>query len=127
MMTNREIDALVAEKVMGWAIHRRNTAWWVHKDDVDIVTWRKTANVHEWQPHRRIEQAWQVYEWLESRGLVRVCNGDGDSKDCDFTPLQTRNHPSGEYCLESAHGSAESYPMAICLAALKAVGVEVAD
>lgn len=122
-MNNREIDALIAEKVMNLKLD------YEFADVLGAPTVPALRDQYdEWgmlpEFSTDISDAWQVYEWLESRGLVTVCNGDGDSKDCDFTPLQTWNHPSGEFCLESAHVSAESYPMAICLAALKAVGVE---
>lgn len=88
-MNDREVDKLIHTKIMGYP---------------GRIAYRFTDD---------ISLAWQVYAWLESRGLVRVSNGDGDSKDCDFTPNDTQ--------LKSAHVSADSYELAICLAALKAI------
>lgn len=54
-MTDRELDALVAEKVMGWRIHHRNTAHYVLPGMRD---YKVQALVSEWHPSTDIAAAW---------------------------------------------------------------------
>lgn len=65
-----------------------------------------------------IEAAWKVVEWLDKRGLIQICNGDGDSWDARFLAygiLQPFQPP------KSSFASAETMPLAICRAALLTV------
>lgn len=72
-------------------------------------------------PSQEIAAAWQVYEWLAEHTVIRVSNGDGDSCDVDLFP---KGQPDS-WGLLVAHITAATMPLAICLAALKAVGVEI--
>ena len=58
--------------------------------------------------------AWPVVERLADDCIVRISNGDGDSRDFDIIPFTI-----GKY--NFAHSSAKTWPLAICRAALKAV------
>lgn len=114
-MDNRQIDALVAEKVMGWGIHKRNTAFWVKSDRVDEVEARPIAFIHEWQPSTDISQAWQVVEKLRNNIY------------CQIEFWEDRNYSVNIITESGNSGYKEdkSISMAICLAALQAVGVNL--
>lgn len=66
---------------------------------------------------------WQVVEWLANHGIVSVSNGDGDSCDCDFTP-DGRDEILYGRKLQPAYVTADTWPLAICRAALRAVAGE---
>ena len=106
MKAGRELDALIAEKVMGF--------------DKEFVVSRVDGLPYAEVPHysTQIQDAWLVVEKLhnDSVGIIRVSNGDGDSYDCDILPYLPKEM---EGC-SHAHITAESWPLAICLAALKA-------
>ena len=122
MNAGRELDALIAEKVMGLAGVRDGKSWlygdnWTyHKKGVLCLV-----------PHysTQIADAWQVAEkmWPLVQGggygtyRVLLNRRDGDNKYvCEFAI-----DPDGGW---STHARAEAptAPLAICLAALKAVG-----
>ncbi len=141
LKAGRELDALIAEKVFGispitWRRYA-NTA----DDDFDVSElrgpWRdvpvKIVECEQtdegaapfgtdWIEHYRtdIAAAMKVFFWLADRGIVRLSNGDGDSKDCDFIPTKI----SG---LKTSHVSSSKWGMAICLAALRACGAIPTD
>jgi Phage ABA sandwich domain len=96
-MNLREIDRLVAEKVMGWEAGKYAYG--------------------SWFPTTNIADAWKVVEKLSKDGF-------------EFQVWREKN---GKYNVEFAKdffyvfgfAESETAPLAICLAALKAVGVEV--
>ena len=49
-MSERELDAEVARKVMGWEVHFRNTAFWVDAADANKLCDRVLASVGDWRP-----------------------------------------------------------------------------
>lgn len=118
MKPGRELDALVAEKVMGWRDAR------LHRNGpTDPCEWEAWQGIppepeHGWRtalPHysTSIADAWQVVEWLAEHhdGFVSV-----GVRSVDWGE-------SGDYYDHFAHTtSGESAPHAICLAALAAVG-----
>lgn len=119
-MDNRDIDKLVAEKVMGWKVKSIQTserswqdAW--RNEDEKIMAWYR-----EWKPSTDISSAWQVFEWLEAHGVVSVSSADDNGKGCTFIPYVFRGQG-----LRDVSVSASCHPRAICLVALRAVGVEV--
>ena len=65
----------------------------------------------------------ELFDWLAERGLVRLSNGDGDSKDCDFSPTVW---PYAKAELHSAHVTADTWAEAISRAFLTANGIECA-
>lgn len=136
-MTNREIDALIAEKVMGWRIHPRNTAHYMHKDD-DAIGYRVVAIAGDWLPSTDISAAWQVAERLEElfgcivavkilpnrAGINKVWNGERWEKKRYSVAVS-----GGDLAYDNMNLTSTTYDdlacMAICLAALKAAGVEL--
>lgn len=115
---SRELDALVAEKVMGEA----------YRPYAQILTTYPSKSVPETPFYSSdIAAAWQVVEKLRSMGKSFILSWDArpacKSYYCsnhDGENLMTRGFSqSDEYIDEEA----DSAPLAICLAALKAVGV----
>lgn len=112
-MNNRELDALVAEKVMGWQNIRGS--YRVGESRVYI------CEVSEWKPTEDITAAWQVVAGLS------------DKFYCQITTPYLRYEPY--WCYFEYHGTSDTHPLwrasattaplAICLAALKACGVEL--
>lgn len=131
----RELDALVAEKVMGWVdftweqyheFHKTGgisyvkgmTGFWS-----DPNTGKRKGNVreflcenclynHGWSPSTKIADAWEVVEKLQHlHPHISYCD-----TTCTWTvEWANTNSGIGAWSNESAH--------AICLAALRAVGV----
>jgi hypothetical protein len=116
-MDNREIDALVAEKVMGELRPSEKSGDHPY-DDLDISPggyWFRLPNLF-WSPRpfsEDIALAWKVVEKMKltvgySVGTAMWCCSDSlDINAAEF--------------LESS----KSAPLAICLAALKAKGIEI--
>lgn len=115
MKAGRELDALIAEKVMGW----RNC---------EVSGWRETRAygkppyfddsdpdvcINDYSTN--IADAWLVVEKFDTQNhTVRISNTMGGDWSCVIHGVW------GEERVV-----AENVPLAICLAALKAVGVEV--
>ena len=102
-MTNREIDALVAEKVMGLKFYHASG-----EPDLVKVDGKKT-DIPKYSTS--IEAAWQVVEKIPNMDM-QFC-GDNWCK-------VTFGYKGDTFTIES-----HTAPLAICLAALKAVGVEI--
>lgn len=106
----RELDARVHHEVMGGKVELSAKSmvvggtmqYWTHFEPPPAYS-------------TDIAMAWKVVEKLHPLGLVRVSNGDGDSFDFDFIPI----NPFMQ--LAPAHVSADSWPLAICLGAVSAV------
>lgn len=115
MPAGREMDALIAERVMGWEIHPHKTHY-IHNDG-------KTGYFvpcGEFQPSEDIAAAWQVVERMRYKNFY--------SQHTDLT-LASENeewwswtfidhNPLAGY---SEKATAETAPLAICRAALLAV------
>ena len=113
MEAGRELDALVAEKVMGWTI--RNGDW---VDGEGYAQWEAFDSDYSdsprFAPSTDIAAAWAIFE--KTLGHV-----------------ERRGHPiPGEEWLatiwyegKAGQAFADTAPLAICLAALKVVGAEV--
>ena len=108
MNPGREMDALVAEKVMGWVANHDNQPAWYTKDGQHTGNYIEDSEGGAWSPSTDITAAWEVFvrvgishleAWEEKDGW-RLCLGDS-----------------------VAIRGAETVPHAICLAALKALGV----
>lgn len=116
-MTNldagRELDALVAERVMGWT-RLPITPEWTHE------RWRNPADQNVWltTPHysESIAAAWQVVERLQQEGFDVAVTVGGD--------WPKWNHLW--FCriggIAEVEEAAPSVSLAICRAALAAVG-----
>jgi len=136
---NRELDAKVAERVMGWELFKCNyfssqeesprqtkLEPWINKVgitdvgdyfiDVDSDFW---ISVDEWHPSTDISAAWAVVGRMEGLYGFDAHNG--------FTIINNKRDYSGwyvEFPLPNwEYAEASTAPEAICLAALKAVDI----
>lgn len=112
-MTNREIDELIAEKVMEWAVRGPHPLF------AGMVY--ATGQNDTMAPHfsTDISPAWMVLDRLKDEWIVTMeIDSHGTSiglgKNYASTPIELRAH-------------ADTAPMAISLIALEAVGVEVTE
>ncbi|GEM_PF-1657168 len=105
----RKIDSLVAEKVMGFEVTR----------DGEIRQDGKRFGIPSYC--RKIEHAWRVVEKLNEKFTVDIRDTLNDGAECYLYEFQEETETLFPYT--AADG--ETAPLAICLAALKAVGVEV--
>jgi hypothetical protein len=111
-MNLREINWFVAEKVMNWHV-------WENEDGELMVTKGYGCYSHCPSFSTNIADAWQVVEKLYKDKGLRMFVG------LDFPPLYMARlkDDKGDWI---GHGTeAETAPLAICLAALKAVGVNI--
>lgn len=111
MKPGPELDALVAEKVMGW-----NLIDYPNIGVIEIETEDDSFDLAEFKPSTDIKEAWDVVEFTENNvggiELISLC----DEKKYLFRIWNGK---------ENIEANAETAPLAICLAALKAVGIEV--
>jgi hypothetical protein len=123
-MKDRELDALVAEKVMGYTLDGDHS---VGYQDEKVRHWKiRVCDVGEYQfaykeflPSKRIKDAWAVMEKVV---------GDQYEYTFELERLTGRTAPGRWWAyfrkgLDCFSGHAEDAPRAICLAALNAVGV----
>jgi hypothetical protein len=123
-MNYHNINKAIAEKIMGWEAFK--------DDDGTIISWvTEYGNLFfsddegsEWQPSTDMADAWQVVEKM-AEDNEWVLNELEHSLDHE-------GRINGFYCyfhhLEIGSGGsvkAETAPLAICLAALKAKGIDV--
>jgi len=120
----RELDALVAEKVMGWTVCRDASCGGCEATVLLMEDgWRVRAPLDQggwplgwWTPSTDIAAAWEVVEKLRVLGFnVSVSCAHG-MRTWDVRGWKADN--TGRFI---AH--AETAPLAICLAALDALGV----
>lgn len=144
-MTNREIDALVAEKVMGYRFvqnrshsgirqveailpTRLNEPILTNAVPVDHSAWDGAWQIGSVPAYSTdIAAAWTVVEKMRERGLWAKITSPFSPEDmtywCGFTPMNM----TGWNGVPDFKAKADNAPMAICLAALAAVGVKVTN
>lgn len=111
MDPGRELNTLVAKKVMGWKVHSRDIAQYMLATD-DESSYQPVANVREWNPSECIADAWVVVE-----KLARCQYGVGvQTIEGRYTALIALNGRT------LGMASADTAPHAICLAAIQAYG-----
>jgi hypothetical protein len=113
MKAGRELDALIADKVMGW--EKCNESY-LYFDGVIFRTLELTS-YGKFEPSTDIADAWLVVEKLRDKNLEIHLESQYNSFGervyfCEFSNILVAKE-------------AETAPLAICLAALKACGVEV--
>lgn len=118
-MNNREIDRFIAEKVMGWKLEQ-------YFEDGCYITdeWRAKENkfvcdIENFKPSTNIQDAWIVVEKLREQNI--------------FTDIRMTSNGKYEVSMYELYDqdfewlaigvSDRNVSLAICLAALKAVGV----
>ncbi len=115
MKAGRELDALVAEKVMGWVFQKATRpfeypGWSLPNGDF--------KNIAELPPvSTNIAAAWQVVEKVRE---LTVSLNNADGWECCFSTTNGSFLVAGD---EEFYGRASTAPHAICLAALRAMGV----
>ena len=142
-MTNREIDALIAEKVMGWV--KKTITLAVKNKEGYVQSWEETCLVNPKFPdvdllHRlefsedqsdkqkmpyystSISDAWEVVEKMK-RHFPSIVYNSSDSNSSMWNISFWKDEFGGE----SWDAIAETAPRAICLAALKVIGVKIED
>ena len=119
-MDNREIDALIHEKVFGRCAHQ----WLQHLSPMQCFKCGQAETQYTKTPFYStdIAAAWQIVEQLDSCEISQ--NGASHVENPDHKKGWRANHTrDGRIYLAFA----ETGPMAICLAALQAVGVDVKE
>ena len=116
MPAGREMDALIAEKVMGWEIW--NCQWSDKKTELLI------CNAIDFEPSTDIAAAWEVVEKIKDTNMDSYKYGANSFELSRNRPMQ----PSRLYACRfnsnnNGYSYAETASLAICRAALKAVGV----
>ena len=113
MKAGRELDELMVE-VMGWTL-----AFGPYDPELRV-----------WSPSTNMTDAWEVVERLDAlgywfQGRTRFDNEGEHDDGCwaGFTPHLT----TGWNGQPDHYTNAPSMPHAICLAALKAVGIDIPD
>ena|SRR5258706_9749470 len=120
-MTNREIDALVAEKLMGWKKYPANSP--ENKMDFDQWVGEDQRVVPQTEPppySTNISDAWIVVEKMKKDWLILIDNDKSGKWDAFFKHMTAEDKSYTSFNQESA-------PMAICLAALKSFGVTIEE
>jgi hypothetical protein len=111
MKAGRELDRLVAEKVMGWKVEYGELGHehFTENGEIKFLPFYST----------NISDAWQVVEKLKLEFICKVIGLTNDHKDwfCSFTPIGLGAYGNAAY--------AETAPLAICLSSLKVKGVEI--
>lgn len=126
----REIDALVAKHVMEW------------EEAVTADLWPHWFSDEDGCPHPRlplysaqIASAWEVVERVRGDGNRHwILNGfaetetDGPGFAAEITDLvEDEGYPEGYFWKHAGEAWAVTAPLAICLAALRAHGVEIPE
>lgn len=109
MEAGRELDAIIATKVMGWEIGDGDT-WQLISPECSVVM----RGVNWWRPSTDIRDAWDVVEKLHK-------------KNAEFV---LRIYNQGQWCCDHnifkfSEAYADTAPLAICLSALEAY--EISD
>jgi len=155
MLSDEALNILIAEKIMGWQLlagAEAIAAFDGRPGPVDVKRWHhERIWVFEERQmacqecgsmprfNSKIKDAWQVIEKMLERGFSPTVNHNGPpghfthSPDwagpwhCCFHNTKGCLHCGDESCKCYSHAEADTPARAICLAALKARGVEVSD
>lgn len=69
-MSDDQIIREVAEKVMGWKIHARNTAHWTDAEKWNDCDYTFRASVNDWNPLNSWAEAGRVIERMRELGWM---------------------------------------------------------
>ena len=116
-----DIDERVAIEVMGWRIDSYRANCFFNAEDAyysndplpSINVWEFKIKKSEWQPSKRIDQAWMVVEQMKVDGwTLLLCQQRGGLWVAGFDNVDN----------PKVSDDADTAPMAICLASLKIKG-----
>lgn len=121
-MKRSDIDKLVAEKVMGWAVIDYKNIGVTVVDDGEFP-----VEIEDFQPSERIEDAWEVVKQLRRKGIQTEISSDGFTvKMYRWEKDKTPPYRYKRYLAKITDTiKFDDIPEMICRAALEAVGVEV--
>ncbi len=126
-MTDRELDVLVAEKVMGWEPKESVTGHydqWTDKEGKLRTTWSDALPIAFcWRPSTSIADVWEVVESVSNELVWLALEGPAPydaSKEGWRCSIISYDPDVPTHCVDAA-----TAPRAICLAALRAVSIEV--
>lgn len=123
-LSARERDALVAERVMGWPVIGDDEPYRHHVHKGGVVTargpqaFRGRAIPDRWFPSTDIAAAWDVVDKLLETGRWATI---------EVERLGTSVYLSGNKAADDVEAVRLPAPEAICIAALRSVGVDVED
>ena len=114
MNAGRDLDALVAEQVFGCKIKHDTGFNFVQQKRLPTMYCQSAGHEHVNFPmySTSISAAWEVVEKMDQRKYTWLMNPQGSTVHCSF---MDNGNPVG-------NAQADTAPLAICLAALKAVG-----
>ena len=126
--SSSDLDALVAEKVMGWRLENIDSRPLYDRDGAPLEggpEWVDQDGNHvswawNWRPSERIADAWEVVELLARRAIVRI-------ETRGSSPAEEELERGWQCGIANADGSQMLYryaplaPLAICRAALALV------
>lgn len=105
-----EMDALIAEKVMGWHSYPKDYYWYDKDNKPMRLRWFDSESLaDEFEPSTDIAAAWEVVEKLESDNLCMTILNDGSRWSVFIY---------NEHKVTMAYANADTAPLAICRAAL---------
>jgi len=114
-MTDQELTRLLAVKVMGWGEGMEGSkAVWLADGG--------RLSKQSWWPLESIIDAWEVRDRLAEHGTIEVTRCE-DDEWVDFTPYVH----DGPFSAASLYRSGHVAPRVICLAALRAMGIDPED
>lgn len=132
----REMDAAVAERVMGWRLIDRVAAGWgngppVWDTGADPDDPASSPTFQCFEPSTDVEHAWMVVEAMRAKGWHPLVNWLGRDRKCwhcyfehESSPLlivDTEGNRWNDDEIRGAHAYADTMPLAVCRAALSAL------
>lgn len=119
-VAGRKLDALIAERVMGW--DRDGDRLW--PPDTRRSKWKYGISVPPYSTS--IADAWPVVEKLKERHSVELIGGPNDEGGCEHWSCTIKSYGYRSFQDQKWRGEADTAPLAICIAALRAVDAEAA-
>ncbi len=126
MKPGRDLDALIAEKVLQWKVDRVEPTWYVHAIDQrgeDEIYWNRPlgpgAGWACWSPSTSLEDCWPLRSILNEHWgphwmILR------DTEDCCF--IYKDSHSLEQL---NPDATAQTLPLVLCLAVLVACKIKV--
>ncbi len=125
--TPEELNALAAEKVMGWeprfSIEEDSHDRWVRPTGEESPQWEHAYGLDEWDPFHNIAHAMElVKELAERKGWFFSANAPVNPSEVRYT-VSFAHYELGK----NVHAVAGDLQAAITIAACRALGVDVGE